>query len=254
MKYFSSSAWILFIALVGSSIASAQTEVTLIAPGSARAAIQQLVPGFESKTGYQVKVIFGSGAGTRQKVMQGEAIDVSVLQLPLEEVVKSGNVVAASQTTLATVSVGVVVKKGAPMPDISTPESVKKMMLGAKWIAYPDPASGGAVPGAVAEMFKRLGIAEQMLPKTKLTPNGGVAMELAAKGEVDFGLTFRSEMDGAGIDIVGAFPPEVCPPTPLIGFVSSHPKDPVAAKALLDYLSSPAVAAGYRAVNMNPGR
>src|SRR6266852_3650124 len=100
-----------------SDSARAQSEITLIAPGGIRAAIEQLIPGFESKTGRKVKATFGSGGGTRQQVARGEAFDVPIVQPPYPEVLASGNVVATSATPLANVAVGIAVRKGAPKPN-----------------------------------------------------------------------------------------------------------------------------------------
>jgi molybdate transport system substrate-binding protein len=254
MKHVFSS--VMFVALVLGNPHGvlAQTEVTLIAPGGIRTSIEQLIPGFEQKTGYKVKATFGSGGGTKKQVIQGDPFDVPIVQPPFQEVLASGNVVPSTQTALASVSVGVAVRKGAPKPDISTPEAVKKMLLASKSISYPD-ASGGAAAGvSFNETLKKLGIAEQLQPKIKLAQGGAGAMALAAKGEVEVGLTFMSEMADPGIDIVGPLPKEISPPTVLVGFVSTHAKDPAAAKALLDYLSSPEAAAIYKAQGMQPGR
>jgi len=252
MKHLHSS--IMFVAFVlGNPCgARAQTEVTLIAPGGIRTSIEKLIPGFESKTGYKVKATFGSGGGTKKQVVQGDAFDVPVVQPPLQEVLASGNVVAGTETPLASVAVGVAVRKGAPKPDISTPEAVKRTLLAAKSISYPD-ASGGAAAGvSFNETLKKLGIAEQMQPKIKPAQGGAGAMALTAKGEVEIGLTFMSEMGDPGIDIIGPLPPKISPPTLLVGFVSTHAKDPAAAKALLDYLSSPEATAIYKAQGMQP--
>jgi molybdate transport system substrate-binding protein len=253
MKRLLLSALFFALALGNTHGARAQTEVTLIAPGGIKSSIEALIPGFESETGYKVKATFGSGGGTRKQVVQGDAFDVPVVQPPLQEVLASGNVVTATQTPLAKVSVAVAVRKGAPKPDISTPEAVKKMLLAAKSITYPS-ASGGAAAGvSFDETLKKLGIAEQLHPKIKLAQGGAAAMEMTAKGEAEIGLTFMSEMGEPGIDIVGPLPTEISPPTILVGFVSAHAKDPAAAKALLDYLSSPEAAATYKAQRMQPG-
>ena len=121
-----------------------QKEVTLIAPGGIRAAIEQLIPGFEKKTGIKVKATFGSGLGTKKQVAQGDAFDVPILQPPYSEVLASGNVIAGSAKTLAEVAVGVAVKTGAPKPDFSTPEAAKRALLAAKSVSYPNPAGGAA--------------------------------------------------------------------------------------------------------------
>lgn len=230
------------------------TEVTLIAPGGIRAAVEQLIPGFEKKTGYKVKATFGSGGGTHKQVVNGEAFDVPIVQPPYQDVLASGNVVSASETPLASVAIGVAVKKGAPKPDISSPEAVKRTLLAAKSISYPNPAGGAAAGVSFDETLKKLGIADQMQPKIKRAQGGAGAMVMAANGEVEIGLTFLSEMETPGIDVVGPLPREISTPTTLVGFVSSHAKDPAAAKALLAYLSSPAAAAVYKKQGMQPGR
>ena len=245
---------ILCVLVLGiSDAARAQSEITLIAPGGIRAAIEQLIPGFESKTGRKVKATFGSGGGTRQQVAHGEAFDVPIVQPPYPEVIASGNVVVSSATPLATIAIGVAVKKGSPKPDLSTPEAVKRALLAAKSVSYPDGARGAAAGVSFDETLKKMGIAEQMQPKIKLAQGGAAAMAMVAKGDAEIGLTFLSEMEDPGIDVVGPLPREISTPTSLVGFVSSHAKDPAAAKSLLEYLSSPGAAAAYQAHRMQPG-
>jgi molybdate transport system substrate-binding protein len=234
--------------------ARAQTETTLIAPGGIRAPLDDLVPRYEKKSGQKVKATYGSGGGTRKQVLSGQAFDVPVIQLPDSDVLASGQVVNSSATPLASVAVGVAVAHGAPKPDISTPEAVKRMLLSAKSISYPDPSGGAAAGVSFLATLKQLGIADQVQAKVKIGSGGADAMVKVAKGEVEIGLTYVSEMDVPGIDIVGPLPEQISPPTRLEGFISAHAKDPAAAKALLDYLSSPEAAAAYRAHKMEPGR
>ena len=229
-------------------------EITLIAPGGIRDAIQRMIPDFERKTGHAVRATFGSGGGTKQRVMGGEAFDVPVVQPPLKEVIDSGNVVAATETPLATVAVGVAVRKGAARPDISTPEAVKKILLDARTISYPDGGRGAAAGVSFDATLRQLGIFDEMRPKIVRAQGGSGAMALLARGEVDIGLTFLSEIHDPGVDIVGPLPREISTPTGLVGFVSAHSKTPAAARALLAYLSSPEVAGVYEALGMRPGR
>ena len=238
----------------GGPLLNAQDEITLIAPGGIRAAIQQLIPEFERQSGDKVKATFGSGLGTKQQVARGEAFDVPIVQPPYPEVLASGNVVATSAKPLASVAVAVAVRQGAPKPDISTPAAVKRALLAAKAVSYPNPSGGAAAGVSFDETLKKLGIAEQMQSKLKRAQGGAGAMKMLASGEADLGLTFMSEMNEPGIDIVGPLPKEISTPTTLVGFVSAHAKNAAAAKALLDYLSSPAAAGAYRAQKMEPGR
>jgi molybdate transport system substrate-binding protein len=233
--------------------ADARKEITLIAPGGARAALEVLIPRFESKSGNKVKATFASGLGTKKQVAQGGDFDVPIIQRPFPEVLASGNVILKSLTPLANVAVGVAVRAGAPKPDISTPEAVKKMLLAARSISYPDPAGGAAAGVSFEKTIAKLGIGKQIQSKIKRASGGSAAMLLVAKGDVEIGLTFLSEMSGAGIEVVGPLPREISAPTELVGFVSTHAHDPIAARALLDYLASPAATGVYRAQRMLPG-
>lgn len=230
-------------------------EVTLIAPGGIRAAIVAMIPGFEKKTGNTVKATFGSGNGTHQQVVKGEAFDVPIVQPPYSDVIDSGNVVKATETPLAHVSVGIAVRSGQPHPDISTPDKVKALLLNAKAIAYPDPARGAAAGVSMNKTLEKLGIADQMKPKIKLAQGGAGAMKMLADGEVDIGLTFTSEIiTEKGVEIVGPLPESISEPTRLSGFVSTKAKDPAAAKQLLEYISGPEAAKVYKERGMVPGK
>ncbi len=235
--------------------AGAQTVViTAIAPGGFSAALNALVIGFEEKTGYTVRPTYGSGNGTRQQIVHGEPYDVPVVQGSYSDVIASGNVVASSATPLASVAVGVAVRKGVPKPDISTPDAVKRLLLGAKSIAYPDAARGAGAGISFDQTLHVLGIYDQVQAKATHAQGGAEAMALTASGQVEVGLTYLSEMEDSGIDIVGPLPAAISPPTALVGFISTHAKNPAAAKALLDYLTSPAARIVYRANRMLPGR
>jgi molybdate transport system substrate-binding protein len=223
----------------------AQSEVQLISPASIRPALEQILPGFEQKTGHKVNATFGNGGKNKQQVASGAAFDVAILQPPYPEVLSSNNVIASSAAPLASLAIGIAVRQGAAKPDLSTPEAVKRTLLAAKSITYPDAASGAAAGVSFDATLKKLGIAEQMEPK-KI--NGGPN----AIASAELYITFLSEMVAPGIDIVGPLPSEISTPTPLVGFVSTHSKDAVAAKALLDYLHSPDAAAIYKAHWMLP--
>jgi molybdate transport system substrate-binding protein len=243
------------ISVVSMSAAARAAEVTLIGPGGIRAAVDQMIPAFEKATGHKVKATFGSGGGTKERVIKGEPFDVPIVQLPLEPVVASGHVMAASETPLAFVAVGVAVRTGAPKPDISSADAVKRLLLGSKAIAYPNAATGAAAGVSFNETLQKLGIADAMKPKIKIAQGGRGAMELLAKGEVDIGLTFISEIiTEPGVEVVGPLPRDISTPTALVGYVSAHTREPEAAQALLRYLSSAEAAAVYKQRGMEPGR
>jgi molybdate transport system substrate-binding protein len=248
--------WSVCIALIlgNPSGVRAQGDLVVIAAGGGRGALEQLFTGFEHKSGYKVTATFGSGPGTNQKVAGGEAFDVAVVQSPYPDVLASGNVASGAGTPLANFSLAVGVRQGAPRPDISTLEAVKRMLLAAPTVACADASTGSAAGVSCNELIKKLGIAGQVQPKLKIAQGGGVgAMALVAKGDAEVGLAFVTEMKNSGIDVVGPLSREISPPPVLVGFVSSHTKNSPAAKALVEYLSAPEAAAVYKSQGMQPG-
>ena len=231
-------------------------EVTLIAPGGMRCPMDKVAQDFEKATGHAVKVTLGSGGGTHKQVVAGEPFDVPVVQPPYQDVINSGNVIATTETPLATVPMMVVVKKGNPRPDISTPDAVKKALLAAKFISYPDGAggAGGAAGVSFDATQKQLGIYDEMKPKIKRI-QGVSLMKLVTNGDIDMAITFASEIgNNPDVDVVGQLPKSISTPTELVGFVSAHAISPDTAKALLKYLSGPEAAVAYMACGMTPGK
>lgn len=250
-KLMSSAA--LAILVCGPQAARAE-DVTLVAPGGMRCAIDTLKADFEKKTGNVLKPTIGSGGATHRQVVQGAPFDVPIVQPPLDDVIASGNVVQSTQTPLATVPIVVVVKKGDRKPDISSADAVKRMLQAAKAISYPDGNNGlgGAAGVSFDETQRKLGIYDEMKPKVKRV-QGVSLMKLLTSGQIDYAITFASEVDDPGVDVVGVLPADISTPTMLVAYISSHTTAPVAAKALLGYLASPSGAAAYRKCGMTPG-
>jgi molybdate transport system substrate-binding protein len=174
------------------------------------------------------------------------------MQEPCDDVLVSGNVVANTATPLASIVLGLAVRQGAPQPSISTADELKRTLLAAKSVAYADPKGGAAVGAKFDEALRTLGIAAQIEPKLRRTANNFAALQLVAQGEAEIGVSFVSEMNTPGSEILG--PSSVSPPARVVGFVSSHANDLAAAKALLQYLSSAEAAAVYKAKRLMPVR
>src|ERR1039458_7485465 len=110
VKYLISPVVVIALVLGNSYSVRAQSEITVVAPGGAKAALDRLIPRFERKTGCKVKATIGSGLGTKKQVIQGDSFDVPIVQPPLPEVIASGNVVASTETQLASVALGVALR------------------------------------------------------------------------------------------------------------------------------------------------
>jgi len=141
-----------------------------------------------------------------------------------------------------------VVKKGAPKPDISTPEAFKQTLLNAKTIAYSDPAAGGASGVYLAKLLERMGIADQMKAKTKHPPPSGNTAVLVVNGEADLAIQQEPEvMSVAGVDMVGPLPDELNNITIYSAGVGVGSQQADAANALIRFLHTPEAAAVFKA-------
>jgi molybdate transport system substrate-binding protein len=255
MKRWLSGIAVFVFMLAGASAARAQEELSVTIVSRGDDAFKKLIAEFEQKTGRKVAVRFPNFIESRDTIVKGEPFDVGIVEFPHDaDVIASGNVVSSSATLIANGWMAVAVKKGAPKPDISTPSAVKRMLLNAKSIAYPDPEGGTGASGVnVVMMLRRLGIEDAVKAKTTLTRGGGRAMAMAASGEAEIGITYYIGMYGDDkIDIVGILPAQIAPPTPLIGFISSKSKNPAAAKELLTFLTSPQATTTYKKYLLEP--
>jgi len=247
------TALVAVIILGASCSVRAQNEITLVTLAGIRPPIDELLHRFEEKTGQKVKTVYGPVAATRKHVMDGDAFDLVVLLDPDANVLASNNIVAGSAITVANLVVGGAVPHGASKPDISTPDALKRTLLSAKSISYSDPSGGSAAGTSFADTLKTLGIDAQVQPKAKIGKGGGEAMASVAKGEAEIGFVFYNEINEPGVDVVGPLPAQVSPPLRLVGLISSRAKNPAAAKALAEFLSSPESAVVFKAHRILPG-
>ena len=248
--------------------AQAQSEITLLAPGPARATIDKIISNFQGKTNYKVKVTYVNGVETRQSVAKGKPLDVSLIAAPFPGAVASGTIDVSSATAVASFLTAVAVPKGRPKPDISTAAAVKKALLAAKWIGYEDPDFTVAGQGPT-EALNKLGIADQVATKSKvmLGPGGtGISPDATEgatstytrleKGNIDIGMLLLSDMlpNKDKYDIVGVLPREISTPTAIVGFIPNHASDRAGAKALLQYFASPDAQALFKEGGYEPHR
>jgi molybdate transport system substrate-binding protein len=238
--------------LAGSANAA---EVRVMISGGLTAAYRELVPEFERLTGNKVLTAYGPSMGTTVNAIpirleRGEAADVLIMVgYALGDLVKQGKVVADSRVDLVKSPIGIAVKSGAPRPDISSADAVKRALLATKSIAYSDSASGVYVS---TEMFEKLGIADAMKDKARKIPATPVG-EIVARGDAEIGFQQISEMlPVSGIDIVGQLPPELQKITVFSAGIGSASKEPDAGRALIKFLASPTASATIIKSGMEP--
>lgn len=241
------------VLVFGGHSAASATEIKVLTGGAFKQVVLALVPDFEKRTGNKVIVENDTAGVLKKRIESGETFDVAIITpAVIDELATAGKVAIGSRVNLATVGIGVMVKEGAPKPDISTVEAFKSALLAANTVAYIDPASGGSSGIYIDKLLEQLGIAEQIRPKAKLKKGGYVA-ELIASGEAELGLHQISEIVPVkGVVLVGPFPKEIQNNTTYAAGLSASAQNKDAAQALIKAFSSPEAAAVLKSKGMEP--
>jgi molybdate transport system substrate-binding protein len=228
-------------------------DIKVLTAGAFKQIVVALAPDFEKQTGNKLIIENETVGALVKKIEGGETFDVTFLSpAAVDDLIKSGKIAQGSRLNIARVGVGVMVKEGAPKPDISSVDAFKRAVLAAKTVAYIDPASGGSSGIYVAKLFEQLGIADQVKPKARLKQGGYVA-DLIASGDAELGIHQISEIVPVkGVTLVGPLPKEIQNYTTYAAGVASAPKDKDAAAALVKFLSGPRAAEILKSKGMEP--
>jgi molybdate transport system substrate-binding protein len=244
----------MFLLVLGIKVEAA--ALTVLSAFGMQSVMDDLGPKFERATGHELAISFATGGATVKRAQDGETADVVIaLRQGIDGLVKNGKAVAGNVTVLARAGIVVVVRKGAPKPDISSSDTLKRTLLAAKSISYVEPASGGASGIHFAKVLDHLGIANEMQSKT-VFPNPKTPAEvgvLVANGEAEIGVHVIQEvMSVAGIDLVGPLPGDLQDTIVFSAAIMTGAKDAAAAQALVDFLRAPESAKVIKAKGMEP--
>jgi molybdate transport system substrate-binding protein len=214
---------------------SQAAEITVLAGMGVISGVSDLAPAYEKLTGHTVTVKFEQAAALNAMINSGAQADIAALQPEqVDTFIKQGKMVPGTKTNFAQAGVGVAVKTGAPRPDISSAEAFKNAMISAKSIGYSQAGSGLIA----AKVMEKLGIADQLKPKTKFI-NGLPVAEAVAKGEVEIGLQqINVIIPVEGADYIGPLPNELQDTVRFSGGVLTASKQKDLARAFLNFIAS----------------
>jgi molybdate transport system substrate-binding protein len=229
-------------------------EIKVYSTIGVRSAAEALLAQFEKSSGHKLAITWGTAPMLVKRIEDGEAADVMILsRAGIDTLCNQGKIAAGSDVPLASSGVGIAVKAGAPKPDISTPEALKRTLLACKSIAYSEPSAGGASGVYFAKLIERMGIAEALRAKTKFPPPGGFCAELLMSGDAELAVQQKPELlHVAGAEIVGFLPGDLNLVTYFAAGIMPESKHRDAAKALIAFLRSPEAKAAFRAKGLEP--
>jgi molybdate transport system substrate-binding protein len=244
----------LVMSQLAASPAAKAADVTVVSGGAFKQVLNALIAQYEKETGNKVAATYQTVGQHLALIRDGkEQFDVAILTPEaIDGLAKDGKVVPGTRADLAKVGIGVVVKAGAPLPDISTDEAFKRALLAAKSVAYIDPKAGGSSGIYVDKLLQRLGVADQVRAKAVLVQGGAVADKVAA-GEAEIGVHQISEiLPVAGVTLVGPLPAAIQNFTVYAAGVGSAAKDAAAAKGFVQFLTGPHALPIIKAKGMEP--
>jgi len=229
-------------------VATAVALVVLCSNGL-KAVLDDLIPKFEKATKHTVAAKYGLAAVLEQRIEGGEAFDVAFLTpAAIDNLIAHGKISASTRATIARSGLALAVKAGTPKRDVSTADAFKKTLLSAKSIAY---AKQGASGVAFAALIQRLGIADQLKAKSRLTATGEEVSAGVVSGEIELGVLPLSEiLPVKGEEVLAVFPSEVQSYIVMVGGVSAASTHASAGRELIAYVTAPAALTVIKAKGM----
>lgn len=222
-------------------------EIRVMQTAAFKAAYEELVPGFEKSSGHKVTTLWTPSVDMMKKLKDGEVVDMAIMSATaIDELIKHGRLIA--RTDLATSGIGVAVRAGAPKPDISSGEALKRAVLAAKSVVYSTGPSGIYLK----DLFERWGIAAEVAAKLVVV-KGEPAGAVCARGEAELAFQQVCELlPVPGVDLVGPLSSDVQKITTFSAAVHRGAAHPDSAVALIKHLTAPAAAATIRKAGMEP--
>jgi molybdate transport system substrate-binding protein len=247
-KHFMTAALLCLAMAVPPIAAATGAELKVLAGGSMTASLKELGPKFETATGHKLDITF---AATPDLIkMTSAPFDLGVVPVDVMKNDDARAKFSGTPANIARVGYGVAVKAGAPKPDVSTLEALKGTLLKAQSIAvFPTSAAGAFVQ----KTFERLGIMEVIKDKLKVQAGPVAIPQAVAKGEAELGVFLTNVLLAPGVELAGPFPRDLQQDLVFVGAVSTDSKNADAAKAFLDYLTTPDAVSVFKAKGVTPG-
>jgi molybdate transport system substrate-binding protein len=226
-------------------------ELKVIAGGSMTASLNELAPQFERATGHKLVIHFDSTPNLIKQAVSGAPFDLGVVPIDvMKDATARARFTSGPTVDIARVGYGVAFRAGAAKPDVSTPEALKKTLLDAQSIALLPASAAGAY---VTSVFERLGIADAIKAKTKIQTTTTQIPQAVANGDAELGVFLVNVLIAPGVELAGPLPAELQLELVFTAAVAADSQQPDAAKAFIDYLTSPAASAVIKAAGMTPG-
>jgi molybdate transport system substrate-binding protein len=226
-------------------------QLKILAGGSTTGWLNELGPQFERASGHKLVIHFDSTPNLIKQATSGAPFDLAVVPVDVfKDDAARARFAPGPTIDIARVGYGVIVRSGAPRPDVGTPDALKQTLLNAHSIAFVPESAAGAY---ILKTFDRLGIGEAMKTRTKPQTAPAQIAQAVAKGEADLGVFLVNVLIAPGVELAGSFPAELQQDLVFTAAVAADSREADAARSFISFLTTPAAATVIKARGMNPG-
>jgi molybdate transport system substrate-binding protein len=239
-------------ATLSAAVASAG-ELKVISAGAVRTVIGGMIEDYTRKSAQKITFTIGSTGQLRSIIASGEPADLVIVSAPLmAELEKTGKLVPGSRVDFGRIGLGVVIRDGAAVPNISTPEALKQLLIKAQSIAYTDPARGGTSYLHLMKIAEQFGIADVVTKKGVHATGGDDAVDKVAQGKAEIAVVLISEIHGTGAKLAAPLPETLQLWTVYSAAIPASSTDAASARALIAALTGPAMRERWAAAGWQP--
>jgi molybdate transport system substrate-binding protein len=247
--------FVILIALLAATAAARAAEINAFVSTAIKTVTDELLPPFERANGTTIRASYAPSGALIPRFERGEPVDVFLTDsAAIDALIRQGKIVAG-RTDLARTGIGIAVRKGAPRPDVSSAEALRRALIAAKSVGYAAPSGGSITAAHVMGVFERLGIAAEVAPKARLAaggPNGRVSV-LVSSGQAEIGFQQVSELlSNPEVEVIGMLPAELQQITIYSAGVTTSAREAEAARALIRALTAPSARPVYKARGLDP--
>jgi molybdate transport system substrate-binding protein len=235
--------------------AARAAELKVISAGAVRGVIGHMIDDYARESGHTFKFTVGSTGRLREIIASGEPADLIIASAPLmAELEKTGRMLAESRVDIGRIGLGVVIREGAAVPDVSTPEALRQALVAAKSIAYTDPKLGGVSYLHLMKIADGFGIAEVVTRKGVHAAGGNDAVAKVAQGEAELAVVLISEIHAKGAKLVAPLPEPLQLWTVYSAAVPASSREVDHARAFIAALTAPAMRERWKAAGWEPAK
>ena len=232
----------IFLSAMMSASPARAAELNIVAAGAVRGIIASMIDDYSRQSGLKFNLTVGPTGQLRDAIASGKPTDLVIVSAPLmQEMEQIGKIAAGSRVDLGRVGLGVVVREGTPLPDISTPEAVKQALIKANTIAYTDPKLRATSVEQLMKFAEGFGIKDEVIRKGVISTGGNDAAAKVAEGRADIAIVPITDIHAKEARLVGPLPEAIQLWTVYAAAIPVSSRDPDSARAFVAALTGPAM-------------